>query len=190
MDVVTAVSGSGPAYFLLLIEALEDAAVELGMDRKTARLLAVETARGAGRMAAESPEAPALQRAQVTSKGGTTAAALEVLESAQRACYFCAGGGRGDAPLRRTCARIRRRLDPNRTHGYRTMQALLFILNTLLTLVVVAYLLRVLMPLVRADFRNPIGQAVLTITSPLVVPLRRIVPPSKRASTWRRSWPC
>jgi YggT family protein len=60
------------------------------------------------------------------------------------------------------------------------MQALLFILNTLLTLLVVAYLLRVLMPLVRADFRNPIGQAVLTITSPLVVPLRRIVPASKR----------
>ncbi len=60
------------------------------------------------------------------------------------------------------------------------MQALLFILNTLLTLIVVAYLLRVLMPLVRADFRNPIGQAVLTITSPLVVPLRRIVPASKR----------
>ena len=82
MDVVTAVSGSGPAYFLLLIEALEDAAVALGMERKTARLLALETARGAGRMAVESPDAPALQRAQVTSKGGTTAAALEVLESA------------------------------------------------------------------------------------------------------------
>jgi pyrroline-5-carboxylate reductase len=82
MDIVTAVSGSGPAYFLLLIEALEDAAVELGMDRNTARLLAVETARGAGRMAAESPDSPAVQREQVTSKGGTTAAALEVLESA------------------------------------------------------------------------------------------------------------
>ena len=60
------------------------------------------------------------------------------------------------------------------------MQALLFILNTLLTLVVVAYLLRVLMPLVRADFRNPIGQAVLAITNPLVVPLRKVLPPSKR----------
>jgi pyrroline-5-carboxylate reductase len=82
MDVVTAVSGSGPAYFLLLIEALEEAAVALGMDRKIARLLAVETARGAGRMAAESPDAPATQRAQVTSKGGTTAAAMDVLESA------------------------------------------------------------------------------------------------------------
>jgi pyrroline-5-carboxylate reductase len=88
MDIVTAVSGSGPAYFLLLIEALEDAAVELGMDRNTARLLAVETARGAGRMAAESPDAPAVQREQVTSKGGTTAAALEVLESADVRAIF------------------------------------------------------------------------------------------------------
>jgi pyrroline-5-carboxylate reductase len=82
MDVVTAVSGSGPAYFLLLIEALEEAAVALGMERTTARLLAVETARGSGRMAAESADAPATQRAQVTSQGGTTAAALDVLESA------------------------------------------------------------------------------------------------------------
>ena len=88
MDVVTAVSGSGPAYFLLLIEALEDAAVELGLDRGTARLLALETARGAGRMAAESPDAPADQRAQVTSKGGTTAAALAVLESADVRAIF------------------------------------------------------------------------------------------------------
>lgn len=60
------------------------------------------------------------------------------------------------------------------------MQALLFILNALVTLVVVAFLLRVLMPLVRADFRNPIGQAVLKLTSPLVMPLRKVVPPSKR----------
>lgn len=61
------------------------------------------------------------------------------------------------------------------------MQALLFILNTLLTLIVVAYLLRVLMPMVRADFRNPIGQAVLTLTNPLVLPLRRILPASKKS---------
>ncbi len=104
MDVVTAVSGSGPAYFLLLIEALEDAAVELGMDRRTARLLAVETARGAGRMAAELPEAPALQRAQVTSKGGTTAAAIEVLESAQVRAIFAravAAAARRSAELAR-----------------------------------------------------------------------------------------
>jgi YggT family protein len=60
------------------------------------------------------------------------------------------------------------------------MQALLFILGTLLTLVVVAFLLRVLMPLFRADFRNPLGEAVLKLTNPLVLPLRRVLPPGKR----------
>jgi len=82
MDVVTAVSGSGPAYFFLLVEALESAGIAQGLSPATARRLAVETARGAGRMAAESPDTPAELRAQVTSKGGTTAAALEVLETA------------------------------------------------------------------------------------------------------------
>lgn len=82
MDVVTAVSGSGPAYFFLLVEALEAAGIAQGLSPATARRLAVETARGAGRMAAESQDSPAELRAQVTSKGGTTAAALEVLETA------------------------------------------------------------------------------------------------------------
>jgi YggT family protein len=60
------------------------------------------------------------------------------------------------------------------------MQALLFILNALFTLIVVAFLLRLLMPLVRADFRNPFGEAVLKVTNPLVLPLRRLLPPAKR----------
>ena len=67
------------------------------------------------------------------------------------------------------------------------MQALLFILNALLTLVVVAFLLRLLLPLVRADFRNPIGEAVLKVTNPLVLPLRRMLPPGKRIRR-RRRW--
>lgn len=58
--------------------------------------------------------------------------------------------------------------------------ALYFVLNTLLTLVVVVFLLRVLMPLVRADFRNPLGEAVLKLTNPLVLPLRRVLPPARR----------
>jgi len=57
------------------------------------------------------------------------------------------------------------------------MMAILFILNALLTLVVIAFLLRVVMPLVRADFRSPLGQAVLRFTDPLVKPLRRILRP-------------
>jgi YggT family protein len=60
------------------------------------------------------------------------------------------------------------------------MQALLFVLDSLISLVVIAYLLRVLMPLVRADFRNPIGQAVMKVTDPLVMPLRRVLPPAGR----------
>ncbi len=58
------------------------------------------------------------------------------------------------------------------------MAALLFVLHSLLTLVVIAFLLRVLMPLVRADFRNPLGQAVLRFTDPLVRPLRRVLQPA------------
>ena len=57
------------------------------------------------------------------------------------------------------------------------MTAILFVLNALLTLVVIAFLLRVVMPLVRADFRSPLGQAVLRFTDPLVKPLRRILRP-------------
>jgi pyrroline-5-carboxylate reductase len=82
MDTVTAVSGSGPAYFFLLAEALEASAIRLGLPPATARTLAIETARGAGRMAAESADPPETLRAQVTSKGGTTAAALAVFEAA------------------------------------------------------------------------------------------------------------
>lgn len=80
MDAVTAVSGSGPAYFFLLMEAMEDAGAELGLPRETARLLTLETALGAARMALESEEEPARLRQRVTSPGGTTEAATRVLE--------------------------------------------------------------------------------------------------------------
>jgi YggT family protein len=60
------------------------------------------------------------------------------------------------------------------------MAAVVFVLNALLTLVVVAFLLRAIMPLVRADFRNPLGQAVLRFTDPLVRPLRRLLGPVGR----------
>jgi pyrroline-5-carboxylate reductase len=82
MDVVTAVSGTGPAYFFLLMEMLQSAAVQLGLDAATARALVIETAQGAGRMAATSEYDAAQLRLQVTSKGGTTAAAMEVVEGA------------------------------------------------------------------------------------------------------------
>ncbi len=76
MDAVTALSGSGPAYFFLFMEALEQAATELGLDPESARLLTLETAQGAARMALSSDEGPAQLRERVTSPGGTTEAAL------------------------------------------------------------------------------------------------------------------
>lgn len=79
IDAVTAVSGSGPAYVFHFIEALEAAAVQRGFDAATARELALGTVLGAARLAASSDDAPAVLREKVTSKGGTTAAALEVL---------------------------------------------------------------------------------------------------------------
>jgi len=83
MDAVTALSGSGPAYFFLLMEAMEAAALELGLPPEAARRLTLQTAFGAARMALESGVAPAELRAQVTSPGGTTAAALQVFEDAK-----------------------------------------------------------------------------------------------------------
>ncbi|MGE5153225.1 MAG: pyrroline-5-carboxylate reductase [Bdellovibrio bacteriovorus] len=82
IDAVTALSGSGPAYFFLLMEAMEQAGIELGLDPETARLLTIQTALGAARMAVESESTPAHLRAQVTSPGGTTERALAVFEDA------------------------------------------------------------------------------------------------------------
>lgn len=76
LDPVTAVSGSGPAYVFYLIEALERAAREVGLDAAAARRLALGTFRGAAELAARSSEPPATLRERVTSKGGTTERAL------------------------------------------------------------------------------------------------------------------
>ncbi|MEI7611700.1 MAG: pyrroline-5-carboxylate reductase [Betaproteobacteria bacterium] len=79
IDAVTAISGSGPAYAFLFIEALEKAAAELGFSPGQARQLAIETTLGAARLAAQSDEAASVLRERVTSKGGTTEAALRIM---------------------------------------------------------------------------------------------------------------
>lgn len=80
MDVVTALSGSGPAYFFLVMEAMERAGTALGLPQATARLLTLQTAFGAAKMALESTEDIAALRRRVTSPGGTTEQAIKVLE--------------------------------------------------------------------------------------------------------------
>lgn len=79
MDAVTAVSGSGPAYVFHMIECLRDAGVDAGLPEELAGRLALKTVQGAGALALRSGEDPAILREQVTSPGGTTAAALSVL---------------------------------------------------------------------------------------------------------------
>ncbi|HHI76203.1 MAG TPA: pyrroline-5-carboxylate reductase [Gammaproteobacteria bacterium] len=81
MDAVTALSGSGPAYFFLFMEALEQAGERLGLPADTARLLTLQTALGAARMAIESGEDPAELRRRVTSPGGTTERAIASFEA-------------------------------------------------------------------------------------------------------------
>ena len=80
LDAVTAVSGSGPAYYFQLMELMEEAGCRVGLDRGTARMLVLQTALGAARMALESSDPPATLRARVTSPGGTTERAIKVLD--------------------------------------------------------------------------------------------------------------
>jgi len=81
IDAVTAISGSGPAYVFYFIEAMERAATEMGLSAEQGRKLAVETFRGAAALAAESPEPVSTLRERVTSKGGTTYAALTSMDA-------------------------------------------------------------------------------------------------------------
>jgi pyrroline-5-carboxylate reductase len=78
---VTALSGSGPAYVFYFIEALADAGRALGFDDAQARRFAIETVTGAAHLAAAADEPPEALRARVTSKGGTTAAAIACLDA-------------------------------------------------------------------------------------------------------------
>ena len=82
LDAVTALSGSGPAYVFYLVEAMMQAAAEMGLGAEQGRVLALATVAGASELALRSGEPPSLLRERVTSKGGTTHAALTVLEAA------------------------------------------------------------------------------------------------------------
>lgn len=81
LDIVTAVSGSGPAYFFLMMEAMLESGIKMGLNAEQAQLLTVNTALGAARMALESGKDVKTLRTQVTSKGGTTEQAIKVFES-------------------------------------------------------------------------------------------------------------
>ena len=109
MDVVTALSGSGPAYFFLLMECMADAGAKLGLPRDQARLLTLETALGAARMAIESEDDVADLRRSVTSPGGTTEAALGCLESEGFRALVDAAVGAATDRSRDLAARLERK---------------------------------------------------------------------------------
>lgn len=89
-DVFTALAGSGPAYFFFLMETIQAKAIEQGFSPEAARLTALQTALGASLLASSASESPAELRAMVTSKGGTTEAALQVLENNKARDLFSA----------------------------------------------------------------------------------------------------
>jgi pyrroline-5-carboxylate reductase len=82
MDAVTAISGSGPAYVFYFIEAMQQGALELGLNEEQAKILSLETFIGASLLAAQSLESTPTLRRQVTSKGGTTEQAIQTMEAA------------------------------------------------------------------------------------------------------------
>lgn len=90
IDAITAVSGSGPAYIFFVMEAMEAAAIELGLQAEVARELVLATFTGSAKLAQESGQSPGVLRQQVTSKGGTTEAALNVLQARDVAGAFSA----------------------------------------------------------------------------------------------------
>ena len=165
IDVVTAVSGSGPAYYFLMTEALATAGQQLGLDEHDAKLLAVRTAEGAGAMMVRSEDEPGKLRERVTSPGGTTQAALESMEAngfrsliraAVEAATIAVGSWRADDRF--------------------NIQAFSYLIGTLIDLYVAAILLRLLLQWVRADFYNPLCQFLVKVTNPVVIPFRRFVP--------------
>jgi pyrroline-5-carboxylate reductase len=109
LDIVTALSGSGPAYFFLMVEALENAAFAQGLSRETARALAAQTALGAGRMLIESGDSAATLRQKVTSPHGTTQAALESFQ----ADHFPAIVARAVDAARRRGAELSEQMESN-----------------------------------------------------------------------------
>ena len=96
IDAITAISGSGPAYFFLLMQSITQAAIALGLDEKTANSLSIQTSLGASLMATKSGKDPKILRSEVTSPNGTTQAAIEsfqdqnfegIVAAATRAAY-------------------------------------------------------------------------------------------------------
>jgi uncharacterized protein YggT (Ycf19 family) len=171
IDGVTAISGSGPAYVFHFIECLQASGEALGFDADTARKLAIDTVLGAARLAAGSAESPAVLRERVTSKGGTTAAALASMAADGFPDRDPRGGG-----SRSPRARARRRARPRLIQEAPCSEAFSSPSSKPSAALSGVLLARFIMQWQRVSFRNPIGQFVVATTDWLVLPLRRFIP--------------
>jgi pyrroline-5-carboxylate reductase len=167
LDLVTALSGSGPAYFFLLAEHMAAAGEKLGLAAPVARRLAAATLYGAGMLAHTGDGDVARLKAEIASPGGTTEAALASFAAADFGSTVAA-----QPRARRPGA------------AGRAMSAFfIYIIDALLSLALFVVIARLLLQLTRADFRNPLCQAVVQLTNPLIVPLRRVLPPIGKVDT-------
>jgi pyrroline-5-carboxylate reductase len=170
LDAVTAVSGSGPAYFFLFMEALEKAAIEQGLDAEAARLLSIQTALGAARMAwrATNP------RGSCASASPPPAAPpRQALRPSRRAALTPGQPRRRRRPAR--AEELSNCWEPTMTEAYFT-NPLIFLVKTLFGLYITIVVIRFLLQWARADFYNPISQFVVKLTSPVLRPLRKVIP--------------
>jgi pyrroline-5-carboxylate reductase len=145
LDAVTAVSGSGPAYVFYFREALESAAQELGFSPDAARKFARQTFLGSVHLACAGAESPATLRANVTSRHGTTEAAISAFDQAQNEGTVCAWSAR--------CGEARTGVRRSVIKGeVMLIQSLVFLLESLGQMWILAVLLRILSQVLRAPF--------------------------------------
>src|SRR5690606_1769108 len=159
---VTAVSGSGPAYFFYLMEAMTDAGVQLGLPRDVAERLTLHTALGAADMAVHSDVDPAELRRRVTSPNGTTEQAVKSFPNDDlpaRVARAMEAAAERSADLSSELAR------GDMMDGM--SRAAVYVVQTLGSLYLLIVLLRFILQLVRADFYNPLSQFIVRATQPL-----------------------
>ena len=178
LDVVTALSGSGPAYFFLLAECMAEAGAQLGLEHAVAQRLAIATLHGSG-LLAHTPgrrSDPPARRGHLARRHHRCGGANARERRAARPHQPRTGGRRGARPGTGRAAKRRRKRNSHErassTSSTRCSSLALFVV-----------LARLLLQLARADFRNPLCQAIVKVTNPLILPLRRILPPVGKVDT-------
>lgn len=177
MDAVTAVSGSGPAYFFLMMEAMTAAGVKLGLPEDIAKKLTLQTALGSALIATGSNVDAGELRRRVASPGGTTEAAIKAFQAGGFEALVetaLAAADHRAAELAEQLANNFQAFWSRLMIGLNT--AAIYVLQTLGSLYLLITLLRFVLQLVRANFYNPLCQFIVRATQPLLKPLRRIIP--------------